>query len=350
MDFARANKANGAKPQFAPPRQQGPPKPLRVQEANGPKYNTRNAVSNMKDSIWSGYNKVYDSISSASYTLQISLVILGILVVLIVMYVIIGYYSYQVNVQQLISVGRSVDLSKIMTSEQYSISNNGDNRLSTAFWLFTHGSNQGTAIPVQLLRYARNYSDTETLTYDSLNNDSYGKLKTNLVGAPIYTSSSRTDLSDDKMVVTLYGNDLIIMIKPVSNSNNYIYMTVDYLPLSIWNHIAIIVDSEYLSIYLNGEIYKTQSIRTIESVTQQPLSRMDTGFNSVILLPNIQRATMDPSVLENSYMAQLVFTDDSLSAVQVQSLYDQSPYGSTLLSKIGYGLRSPVYKIDDGSS
>lgn len=334
--------ANGPKPQIA----NGPKPPI----ANGqkpPAYNTAKITGNMKNAVVHQYNKVYDYLANASYTLQVSLIILGILIILIGIYMIIVYYSYQVSVQQLISSNKIIDLSKTAVSEQYSIKNNNDNRFSTAFWLFTNGSNQGNPNPIQLLKCSKNYNNTEKIIYN-LNNDIYNKLKDNVVGEPIYISNIREhNIVDDKLICTLFGNDLIVMIKPIVTSSNYLYFTFDYLPLSIWNHIAIVIESEYISLYLNGELYKSQSIKAIESVTKQQLSRIDSSFDKIILMPNTENANIDPSSLEGSYFAQLVFSDDALSMAQVQTLYDQSPYGSTFLSKLGYGLRSPVYKIND---
>jgi len=344
---------------IAPPRPQAP-----VQApVQAPKMPNNNARANgMEFGISDKMNKMSDMFSTSSYTLRVGIIMLLIIIVLIVVYLFVAYYSYQVKVQSLISNGRIVDLTKMMTAEQYVIVNNSDNNFSLGFWLFTNGIKNIDSTPLTLLRCTSGYAPQISVEYNTnLNLDIYKQHKNNVIDKAIFGQYNEKLYDTEKIVVGLYGNDLFIMLKPLTqerDKDKYIYMTIDFLPLSSWNHVSLTVDGEFIVLYLNGEIYKTQSIRTLEAyatttitkTASTSITKLNVDFNQIVLMPNISRERTDPSDMENSYITKLFFSDDLVSQKQVEQLYASSPYSSSLMSKIGYGLRSPIYRIDEEES
>jgi hypothetical protein len=324
-----------------------------------PAFNNRPMLNGMakNDKVYDKFNKATEMFSSSPYAVRAGIIILGVILILIIVYLVIVYYSYQVSVQALIPDSRVIDISKMMDAESYVVVNNSDNNFSLGFWLFTNGIDNIDSKPLTLLRCTSGYAPETAITYnENLTVEKYKQYKNNVIDSAMFTPDTLYDT--EKIIVGLYGNDLFIMLKPVSlqsSNDEYIYLTIDFLPLSSWNHVSITVDGEFIILYLNGEIYKTQSIKSLEtysastSVTRT-LSRLNVDFNQIVLMPNINKTYTDPSNLANTYITKLYFSDDLVSQKQVEQLYAATPYGSSFMSKIGYGLRSPVYRLDYDSS
>lgn len=306
------------------------------------------------------FSKASEMFTSSPFALRAGIIMLLIIIILIIVYLIVVYFSYQVKVQSLIPNDRIVDLSKMMDAEQYSVVNNTDNNFSLGFWLFTNGINNIDKAPFTLLRCTDGYLPNTPLDYEqTLTLEKYNTYKSDVIAKAMFNNEVFYD--SEKIILGLYGNDLFMMLKPVTqqkDKDKYIYLTIDFLPLSSWNHIVLTVDGEFIIVYLNGEIYKTQSIKTLESysrttitsTTSATITKLDIGFNQIVLLPNATKTTTDPSEIENTYVTKLFFSDDLVSQKQVEQLYASTPYGSSFMSKIGYGLRSPVYRLDYDAS
>jgi hypothetical protein len=286
------------------------------------------------------FNQGYNAITSMALPLQVGLLLLLIIIVLLVAYFLTVYFSYNIKGDALIPPENVLQLSNLLENEQHTITNNGDNNYSFSFWLYTNGLKTDHS---KLLFYAIDAALSNTEIATTIDTDSSLK---HVAAA----SDNSADLSNNhiKFACLLRGNDLIFIIKTGSTNTQVIIATIDFLPLTHWNHVAFTLSGDFLGLYLGGELYKVIDLNTLSAQAASPtesassLKNIDSKFN-IIVVGN--KNSTYKSELTETYISRLMFIDKTLNISEVEKLYNETPYSQSLLSKLGYGFQYPIYKI-----
>lgn len=138
------------------------------------------------------------------------------------------------------------------------------------------------------------------------------------------------------------------------NVHKHMILSVDYVPMQRWVNLVIVIDNKIITIFMDGEIY---SVKTVDEykMTKQP--EFDARGNKVdynlvvekseggLFLGKYKNATT-PS----AYFSNLEYYNYAISLNDVKRIYINGPFSKNFLNFIGissYGVRSPIYKIDE---
>lgn len=145
---------------------------------------------------------------------------------------------------------------------------------------------------------------------------------------------------------------LMDIVSIPKNSNPYVVMVVDYVPMQRWVHIVFSVQDYLLTVYMDGSIYAVENLIDGSYASTEasaggggrPMFAGCTG-EFVIGSPGENAgADMRGFVSNTAFMNYAPLLD------QVTSIYKTGPGSNSVLSMLGldqYGVRSPVYKIGE---
>jgi hypothetical protein len=161
------------------------------------------------------------------------------------------------------------------------------------------------------------------------------------------------DAKTNKMYIAIKTNmslDVRSMDDVLSKSKRYAVAMIDYVPLQRWVHVAFSVQDSVLTIFMDGDIYSVKSITDIENV--DPVDKTKTSTSTRALYSNTMGDMYvgDSKTLIKGFMSRLQFFNYALTQKEIQKLYSNGPVQQTILSMLGlstYGVRAPIYKIDD---
>ncbi len=133
--------------------------------------------------------------------------------------------------------------------------------------------------------------------------------------------------------------------------NRHVIMSIDYVPIQRWVHVAFTVDNKLITLYLDGDIYSVKSVDEFKSqknlasslVLDKSLGDIWVGKNPAIANGNTL----------NGYLSRLEFYNYSMSVNDVRDSYNAGPYKKSWLSYVGlgdYGVRAPIYKLSEENS
>jgi hypothetical protein len=311
----------------------------------------KDMISSTKDSV-SSVSSSYQGISFAG---QVGVLIVIILILLVVIYLIMSWYSYSTSGNELIPGGKVIHMGELQVNEVYKVENDKDHNYSLSFWIYTEGTTAGTTKIIGRLPASDKVEassgqvlQTTGAFKDNGYENDYGDLINKGLGTSYVAdaSTSQVDYANNG-VLMMRGNDLVIAFrnKTIKGSNKeYVYLSYDFLPLTLWNHIVITVEGSHIVLYLNGELYKAVNLGSLGGTGEGVLN---TNFDYVILgnkSDNVNRA--GDSGLNGTYVTKFMYVDKEIGIKHVQKLYAASPYGTGLLAKWGLGFQSPVYFMD----
>ena len=127
-------------------------------------------------------------------------------------------------------------------------------------------------------------------------------------------------------------------------TSKYLVSHIDYVPLQRWAHIVMAVRDASMTIYMDGDIYSVVNVADIpwEGGNVRPIIR-STQNEAVI---------GDPQNPAKGFLSKMEFFNYALSQDDCKDLYKQGPIKQTFLGRLGlgnYGVRTPVYKIDEAA-
>lgn len=131
-----------------------------------------------------------------------------------------------------------------------------------------------------------------------------------------------------------------------SQDPTYLSIKVDYVPLQRWVHFALVCQDNVATLYMDGDVYSivsTNDLPLAGSSKSRPLLKGTSG--DVII--------GDPVNPMNGFLAKLQFFNYAVSQRQVQSMYRAGPVNKSSLAFLGignYGLRSPIYNMEDAAT
>jgi hypothetical protein len=141
-------------------------------------------------------------------------------------------------------------------------------------------------------------------------------------------------------------NKLKVMIAVSENPDiesidNYQVMTIDYIPIQRWVNILVVMDNDFITLYMDGEIYSVANL----------LNQDSTGANKIISTSNgimsIGEKNGYPGF--DGYMSKVQYFNYALTIDHARAIYKSGPVKKTILSAVGlplYGIRNPFYKVD----
>jgi hypothetical protein len=127
------------------------------------------------------------------------------------------------------------------------------------------------------------------------------------------------------------------------NSANEDVLTINYLPLQRWVNIVLVVDNNFVQLFMDGELREvkdlskhTESMDT--SIVETPTGNMIVGANSKI-----------PAF--NGYLSKVQVLNYAVTIDHAKVVYKAGPLHRSVLAAIGvptnYGIQNPFYRIDE---
>jgi hypothetical protein len=140
------------------------------------------------------------------------------------------------------------------------------------------------------------------------------------------------------------------------NTNKHLILTVNSVPRQTWMHYALVVKSNIVTIYQNGEYFMTKSVN--DFVKSKPVEYNQKGEpkNYSLLIDKTagslyigRNSLLAGRNAVNGFLSKMEFFTYALNISAVQSIYKKGPMQSNWLQKLGisnYGVRTPVFKIN----
>lgn len=136
-------------------------------------------------------------------------------------------------------------------------------------------------------------------------------------------------------------------------------ITIDYVPMQRWVHVAVVVneesDSGVIMAYVDGELVKTVTTNT--SMDDLKLSNGTIIENIKLEIKNFDMSTKGDVMIGgdmstgvqgfSGLVSQIGFTNSDMNADDIYKMYLQGPISGPL-AKMGlssYGIQSPIYRI-----
>jgi hypothetical protein len=142
--------------------------------------------------------------------------------------------------------------------------------------------------------------------------------------------------------------------------NRHLILTVDYVPLQRWVNITFIVDNKICTTFLDGEIYSVKSSEEFKSLRpreRDPVTNQLHDYNVIVDKVDgniyIGKNKVGGNITPPAFFNKLQFYNYALSLDEVKKVYASGPlatgfsiFGNTSLMS-GYGVRAPLYKLDE---
>ncbi len=205
-------------------------------------------------------------------------------------------------------------------------------RLSFSFWIYVHDINKFKGV----LRHVMHLGETELMTASPVvflgpnDNKLYVAMKPS--ADPTYPGNVTT--ADDKLMYIAKKHGIVF----------------DYIPIQRWVHVGVVINEAVnggsITGYLDGEIVKTVTTgaRPYTEVTEA------TSFQNLLLDKRgslyIGGSMSDPNMGPgfSGLVATVKFFNYDLNVKDMYNDYRSGPVGGGILGKLGYGLRTPIYK------
>lgn len=287
--------------------------------------NSNNLMQNLKKS----------SVDMSKNTgIVILVIVVLILIILIIIYIYRIFSSSGLKkidlIDKVISLEQRGSLPYSIPSSKMSVTTRGQ-EFTYGFWLYLSDVYENT-IEHKVL-FTRGNTNKSTSAIDSNANPVVLLDKgTNTMYVALSTTATPQSSAISVNSITVPGSDA-----------NFMVGKVDYVPLQRWVHYCIVVKDSSLMLFMDGELYSITTTADIKTTTSvRPIIK---GNNGDVIIGN-------PSSPIKGFMAKFQFFNYALSSSQIQDVYKAGPVNKSMLAYIGlgnYGLRTPVYNIDDSS-
>lgn len=121
-------------------------------------------------------------------------------------------------------------------------------------------------------------------------------------------------------------------------------LSVDYIPRQRWVNVCLVVDNEFVQLFVDGELRKV--LDTSEKTADVPCENRLVNKRS----ENLYTGKIDGYSVIDGYLSKVQFFNYALTIDHVSMLYKSGPLYQNILTRIGvpmYGVRNPFYRIDD---
>jgi hypothetical protein len=145
--------------------------------------------------------------------------------------------------------------------------------------------------------------------------------------------------------------------------NKYIVLSIDYVPLQRWVNVSFIVDNKICTVFMDGEIYSVKSTEEFKAIREKELDLRGRPIDVNIIVDKtdgnlyIGKNNVGNQITVPGYLNKLQFFNYAMSVSEVKTLYEAGPLGKKLFGgsgsgggiNISYGIRNPVYKLDENA-
>jgi len=234
----------------------------------------------------------------------------------------------------------SADIPKLIVGREYSFS----------FWTYMENFTQEDGNYGKLV-FFRGSSDSigsanPIVFLDPKSNKLYFAIKTQ--GTSIQFSSNDNNLTD-----ILSNNYFLSDAKTPANMNQYVIISVDYVPLQRWVHFVVVVDNKLVSIYLDGEIYSVKSTDEFRTMKPPQIDANGMKIETNLIVDKTdgdiyigRSAGISKGATLEGYVSRVQFANFALSINDVKKIYKDGPVGGAGSLGFGYAVRNPIYKLD----
>lgn len=224
-----------------------------------------------------------------------------------------------------------------------------------SFWLYLESFEQ-TNDNNKLVFYRGGKDDIATanpvVMLDKIENKMYIVIKTQDSTLTGLQPANRTFTDLSKIIDNNYFENLD---SSGANVNKHIIMKVDYVPLQRWVNFVFIVDNKIITLFMDGEIYSVKSTDELKSLRKPDLDSSGNPIKYQLIVDKtdnniyVGKNSINNRVTANAYLSKLEFHNYAVSLNQIKSIYNAGPLATGMLSSMGiqYGVRSPVYKLNE---
>lgn len=142
------------------------------------------------------------------------------------------------------------------------------------------------------------------------------------------------------------------------NQNQYVILTIDYIPLQRWVNISYIVNNKLLTVLVDGEIYSVTTTDEIMMGLPQAFDQYGNPMNINIILDKGSGSVYPGTTSKitniapiNGYLSKLKFYNYAVSISDLRNFYNEGPIVSSSILGIplplSYGIRSPIYNLNE---
>jgi hypothetical protein len=117
-------------------------------------------------------------------------------------------------------------------------------------------------------------------------------------------------------------------------------LVIDYLPIHRWLNIVLVVDNNYIQLFMDGELRQVKDFSS-NGITANKVPRPTQG--------NIVAGGNDTLISFDGFISKVQCFNYALTLDHAKIVYKTGPLPKSLLAAIGvpnYGVRSPFYRID----
>lgn len=284
-----------------------------------------------------GFNLSFDTRSTSEVAVIVCVILTLLLIVGVITYIVWAFMRKDLKGVVLIKNTRSLAGKKpplTIPSTKLPVTYNGQ-QYAFSFWVYI--TNFQATTNHKLLFVRGNSSDLSlcnpVVFMDATTNRLYISLATNRVAR---------------------GSGSVTMQKIASGAlaDQFVTGIVEYVPLQRWVHVAFTVEDRLATIFVDGDLYTVASVSDDTSIaaskarpTPRPIIAPLSGDVTV--------GAWGSSSTVNAYMGRFSFYNYALTPKDVQRIYAVGPVGPNVLGGIGlgeYGVRNPVYRLQDGAS
>jgi hypothetical protein len=224
-----------------------------------------------------------------------------------------------------------------------------------AFWVYLENYSQ-TPGTQKMLWYRGQESDISSanpIVYmDDVSNKMYFVIKTENSVLSSGSIPYNQDIGKVKENNFFLNDNLAI----TDESNKHLIVTLDYVPLQRWAHVALIIDNKVISVYLDGEIYSVRTVDDYKSMKEVDKYEINNKVNYNLIVDksdgNIyvgKNPSNSSNITINGYMSKFDAFNFAPSAMDIRQVYSTGPFSKNVMAMLGlgssYGVRSPIYKI-----
>lgn len=187
------------------------------------------------------------------------------------------------------------------------------------------------------------YIDAEQLEQTASNKFILGRLNSSVNvsnGSPIFM----LDKTMNKLHAYVKKNgDDIVSFDDIPNAFRESTLTIPYLPMQRWINIILVVDNNFLQLFMDGELRQVKDLSNFASVGNQ---------SGIIASPvgNMAVGTSGGVPAFKGFISKVQVFNYAISIDHAKIIYQVGPLNKSVLANIGipyYGIQNPFYRIDE---
>jgi hypothetical protein len=192
------------------------------------------------------------------------------------------------------------------------------------------------------------YVDGDNLNATSSNKLVLGRMESENImnSTPVFA----LDKSQNKLFVYVKkSQDSYISGINDINSNHRDVLTINYLPLQRWVNIVLVVDNNFVQLFMDGELREVKDLSNYSSGGTMETTVVMTPKGNMIVGANSANNNIMPAF--NGYLSKVQVLNYAVTIDHAKVIYKAGPLHSSVLAAIGvpteYGIQNPFYKINE---